>query len=189
MVNLIANKFPGGYSFTLTTYALKYLLEAESIFGPRTKDYTYAGIELNPVGPPLIWYPFDKFVVIQVSESTALDAKQAIFQIAHEIIHVLSPNGQAKTSNLEEGLATYFSKIVTDRDTDDFDYAINAIKLTKYFYPYELITKLLDIKPDAIFELRKIQPMLGKISKEDFKNASINVDENLIDELLKIMDY
>lgn len=189
MINIIAKPTTDGYTFTLSTYALKYLLEAETLYGERTKDYIFGGVELNENGPPKVWYPYSKFVVIQVSQSTSINVKQAIFQIAHEVVHVISPNGLTTTNNLEEGLSTYFSKVVTDRDTSDVTYAMNSITPTKYFYPYELVTKLIIARPDAIKELRKIQPIIGKITKQDFQTAGLNIDESLIDELVKPMDY
>ena len=189
MKNLIAIPTQTGFTWTLTTYSLKYLLEAESLYGTRTKDYEYVGLELNETGPPRIWYPWINFIVIQVSQMTTNDTREAIFQIAHEVVHVLSPTGQLTTNNLEEGLATYFSKIVTDRDSGDSSYAINAIQTTKYFKPYKLVDKLIIFDPDAIKKLRKIQPVIGQISKQTFIDAGIALADNIIDELIKPMEY
>lgn len=189
MTNLIAKPTHTGQTWTLTTYALKYLVEAETLYGARTTDFVYMGIELNEIGPPKVWYPWNKYIVIQVSQSTSNDTKQAIFQIAHEVIHVLSPNGQPTTNNLEEGLATYFSKIVTDRDTGDHLYATNCIQPTKYLKPFELVEKLLTIDPDAIKKLRKFQPIIGNITKQTFVDAGLKLENDIIDELIKPMEY
>lgn len=189
MKNLIAFPIHTGYSWTLTTYALKYLLEAESLYGTRTKDYEYVGLELNDNGPPRVWYPMNKYIVIQVSQSTANDIRQAIFQIAHEIVHVLSPNGQQTTNNLEEGLASYFSKIVTDRDSGDNAYAFNSIQSTKYLKPYQLVDKLITFDSDSIKKLRNIQPILGQITKQTFIDAGISLADDTINELVKQMEY
>jgi hypothetical protein len=189
MNNLIALPTHTGFTWTLTTYAIKYLIEAESLYGTRTKDYEYVGVELNEAGPPKVWYPWNKFIVIQVSRSTANDKRHAIFQLAHEVVHVLSPNGQPTTNNLEEGLATYFSKIVTDRDTGDNLYATNSIQPTKYLKPFELVEKLLIIDPDAIKKLRMHQPVIGNITKQNFLDAGLNLEDDIIDELIKPMEY
>ena len=189
MRNLIAIPTHKGFTWTLSTYALKYLLEAESLYGTRTKDYEYAGVELNETGPPKVWYPWNKFILIQVSQTTANNTRQAIFQIAHEVVHVLSPNGRPTTNNLEEGLATYFSKIVTDRDTGDNLYATNCIQLTKYLKPFQLVEKLLATDPDAIKKLRKFQPVIGTITKQNFLDAGLNLEDDIIDELIKPMEY
>ena len=189
MKNLIAFPTHTGFTWTLTTYALKYLLEAESLYGTRTNDFEYVGLELNENGPPKVWYPLNKYIIIQVNQTTANDTRQAIFQIAHEVVHVLSPNGQPTTNNLEEGLATYFSKIVTDRDSGDNSYAINSIQTTKYLKPYQLVDKLITFDPDAIKKLRNIQPVLGQISKQTFIDAGIGLADDIIDELVKPMEY
>jgi hypothetical protein len=189
MINLIAKPTTNGYTYTLTTYALKYLLEAECMFGPRTSDYTYAGIEFIETGPPKIWYPNFKFVVIQLSKTTAYDFKQGIFQLGHEVIHILSPNGQPTTTYLEEGLATFFSKLVTDRDTGDTSYAIDSITPTKYKNSYEFVKNLLQINSNSIIELRKVQPVIGQIIKDDFTKANLLIPDNLIEKLIRPMDY
>lgn len=164
-------------------------IEAETLYGTRTNDFEYMGLELNETGPPKVWYPWNKYIVIQVSQSTAMDTRQAIFQIAHEVVHVLSPNGQPTTNNLEEGLATYFSKIVTDRDTGDKLYATNSIQTTKYLKPFELVEKLLTTDPDAIKKLRKFQPIIGRITKQNFIEAGLNLEDEIIDELIRPMEY
>ncbi|MFD2247288.1 hypothetical protein [Pontibacter ruber] len=179
----------GGYTYTLTTYATKYLAEAESLYGPRMTNYIYAGIELVAEGGPRTWYPQNKYVVIQLTHSTASNLRQGIFQLSHEVIHLLSPNGMSTTNNLEEGLATLFSKKVTDRDTGDEDYAEISIAPTKYYYPYTLVSQLLDINPDAVIELRKVQPMISSITKGDFLKANLEIPEELIEELVKPMEY
>lgn len=189
MQNLIAHPIPNGHSWTLATYAIKYIEEVEQLYGPRTHTYIYGGVEFIPAGPPKVWYPLNKYVVVQLTSSAALDLKQGIFQLAHEIVHVLSPNGQATTNNLEEGLATYFSKVATDRDTNDPAYALHCITLTKYLLPFTLVAQLLATVPDAIQRLRAIQPVLGLVRKEDFAQAAIAVDPALVDELVKPMVY
>lgn len=189
MKNLIAFPTHTGYTWTLTTYALKYLLEAESLYGARTNDYEYVGLELNEKGPPSVWYPWTKYIAIQVSQVCANDTKEAIFQIAHEVVHVLSPNGQKATNNLEEGLATYFSKLVTDRDSGDNSFAINSILTTKYFKPYQLVDKLMTFDPDAIKRLRNIQPVISQITRQTFIDAGITLADDIIDELVKPMEY
>lgn len=174
---------------TLTTLALTYLIEAEKLYGKKTQQYEYGGIELTNDDNPRIWFPFPKFVVIKVTKDCLHDIRTAIFQISHEVIHILSPTGQPVTNVLEEGLATYFSKKVTDRDTGDNNFAMTSISSTPYFRPYQLVNQLLEQNPNAITELRKIQPTLGNLTENDFKAANINFDKNLIAELVSPMKY
>jgi len=187
MRNFIVKPLIGGYTQTLVTYALYYLREAESLFGPETTDYVYGGIELIN-GPSGVSYPYSNFVVIQLSTDTATDFDLGIYQIAHEVIHVLFADGKESTSNLEEGLAIYFSILVTHRDTNSGVLANSLSSSSKYFHSYELVRKLLEIRPTAIIELRKIQPVLGKITENDFLQANLNIPEDLIKELLGPID-
>jgi hypothetical protein len=189
MQNLIAHPIPNGHSWTLATYAIKYIEEAEQLYGSRTQTYIYGGVEFIADGPPKVWYPLNKYVVVQLTSSAALDLKQGIFQLAHEIIHVLSPNGQATANNLEEGLATYFSKVATDRDTGDPAYALHCITLSKYLLPYTLVSQLITAVPDAIQRIRAVQPVLGLVTKQDFVQAGIVVNPGLVDDLVKPMVY
>lgn len=189
MNNFLARKTPNGFSFTLTTYALKYLLEAEKTYGKRSSRYEYAGVELTELSNPQIWFPLNKFVVIQLTPKVLTDQKRAIFQISHEVIHVLSTNGKASTNNLEEGLATYNSKFITDRDTGDVNYALDSINDSNYREPYLHVKELLRLQPDALIELRKIQPTIGEITHEDFVQAQIEVPQPLIDILVAPMEY
>ena len=176
------------YTSTLITNAITYLLTAETIFGERTKEYTFAGIEFNETGPR-IWFPRPKFVVIQLTPDTAVDFKRGVFQLSHEVVHLISPFGQPTTNNLEEGLATYFSKIITDRHTGDINYAINSISSSKYKHPFDLVTRLLGLNATAVIELRKVQPVIGQIVAEDFVKANLIVPDDLIKELVKPMIY
>ena len=187
MRNFIVKPLIGGFTQTLVTYALYYLREAESLFGPGTIDYVYGGIELIN-GPSGFSYPYSNFVVIQLSTDTATDFNHGIYQLAHEVIHVLFANGKESTSNLEEGLAIYFSILVTPRDTNSGVLANCLCASSKYFHSYELVRKLLEIRPTAIIELRKIQPVLGKITEKNFLQANLNIPEDLIKELLKPID-
>lgn len=187
MINLISTPIVGGFSFTLTTYALEFLKEAETLYGDRTKDFVYGGIEFNETGPR-IWFPYNRYTVIQLTPDTANDLSKGIFQLSHEVVHLLSPLGKNETNVLEEGLATYFSKITTDKHFPG-DYAINGITPTNYLAPFEFVRELLAFNPNSIKELRKIQPLIGLISKEDFKKANIAVKEALIDNLVKPMVY
>jgi hypothetical protein len=47
--------------------------------------------------------------IVQLSNESRDNRDQALFQLAHETVHVLSPVDVGTTTALEEGLATYFS--------------------------------------------------------------------------------
>jgi len=177
---------PRGFGWTLTTYALKYLDELETICGRRTGVVPYGGVELIPSGNPEVWYPNSTHIVVRLNVSILNSVPQAIFQLSHEMVHVLCDGGPHKTAiNLEEGIAVWFSKIATDRDSGNPTYAATSIAADpKYQAAYNLVTQLLNHDSDAIKKLRVIQPVLGGVNAADFAKASVIAPPALIASLL-----
>lgn len=169
--------------------AEKYLSEAVQKYGPLIPGFKFAGVILVSDGPPKVSFPTPGEILIHLTESVVNYEPQAIFQLAHEVVHVISPAGQAITNNLEEGVATYNSKLMTDRDSDDLTYTDRGIKGTKYAEPLNKVQELLNIDPEAIKKIRELQPKLLKVTPEDFKNAGLNVPQKLVEYLLKPMEY
>src|SRR3990167_6713780 len=107
METLIAKPITSGYTWTLTSRLGSLLQLAESQFGARDKDYTILGIEFGSTGP-FIWYPGNcKNIAIQLSLESLKSEHCALYELAHECIHLLSPTGKKNANVLEEGLATY----------------------------------------------------------------------------------
>jgi hypothetical protein len=98
-----------GWTWTLASRLGHILSTAEGLFGPRDHTYTILGVEFGG-GNPQIWYPGScRNIVIQITPECATDMSRACYQMAHEVIHLLSPSGGNNANNFEEGLATYFS--------------------------------------------------------------------------------
>jgi hypothetical protein len=55
--NLLANKFEGGFGWTLTSRLGDTLKLAESVYGKRDESWTILGVEFSSSGPPQLWYP------------------------------------------------------------------------------------------------------------------------------------
>lgn len=161
----IAKTIPGGYSWTLASRCGQILKDIEDKFGKRDKDYTLIGIEFSVDGPQ-IWYPDNcKNIIIQLSTEclTGGNENRAYYQLAHECVHLLSPNGMLKANYLEEGLATYYSKYyMKEYMGEDFWHANDA----KYQQASDLVEKLIITKPEIIKELREIESTLSNITKE-----------------------
>lgn len=176
----------GGLGWTLTTYALKYLNELETTYGRRTGVLPYGGVELIPSGRPNVWYPFEAYIVARLHDSVLNSLPQAIFQLSHEMVHVLCDGGPHKTAiQLEEGFAVWFSKLATDRDSGYPNYADVSIAAdVTYQGAFNLVTQLLGIDSDAIKKLRGVQPKLGSVSAADFKSAGLVVPDTLVSDLL-----
>ena len=102
------------FSWTVASRMGHILRFVESRYGPRDRNWTLLGVEFTVRKTPQVWYPtFDgigEAIIIQLTRSAATNERQALFQLAHEVVHLLSPAGPgARASVLEEGLATYTS--------------------------------------------------------------------------------
>lgn len=157
---VLAHKIQGGYTWTLATRMGEFLLKAEKKFGARDKTWTLLGVEFRTGGAPQVWYPSSgrnaRFITIQLTKSAADDKKRALFQLAHEVIHTLSPAGPGKKSSVfEEGIAAYFS-IHALADTG---VTINPryINSKPYMKAYKLIAKLYEKHPDTDQRIKKLR--------------------------------
>lgn len=114
IAQMVASPIEGGYSWTLASRLGQMISMAEERFGERDKSWTLLGVEFKNDGNPAIWYPYSnhgkRYIIIQLNRQSAKDETKALFQMAHEVIHILSPSVSHRPSNvLEEGLAVYFS--------------------------------------------------------------------------------
>jgi hypothetical protein len=140
----------GSYTWTLTSQLGELLAEAETRFGPWDPTWTPVGIEFDGATPH-IWYPGDRrHVSIVLTDLARQDMKQALFQLSHEIIHLLAPTGGAAAPVIEEGLATLFSKEISSRYGLGLDYDVPS-----YIAAANLTQTLLAIYPDGIKRLRQ----------------------------------
>jgi hypothetical protein len=98
--------------WTLTTLLWRLLRQAEEQYGPRDTAWTIMGIEFGATVPQT-WYPNRasgaRDVVVILSETAASSLQQAVFQLAHEVVHLLAPGDDPPANRFEEGLATLFS--------------------------------------------------------------------------------
>ena len=97
-------------SWTLTSRIGEMLELAKSMFGSINSDFFFLGIEFKEDGPR-IRYQDPRFIVIQLTPNSLNNEYVALYQLSHEVYHLLSPTGKYDANNLEEGLAVYFSKI------------------------------------------------------------------------------
>lgn len=167
-----------GWTFTLTTRLGGLLSEAETRYGKRDLEYTILGIEFGGDRPG-IWYPGNrKQVSIRLSLMACHDPNQAYFQLAHEVIHLLSPTGSGGTIVLEEGLAHIFS---TDMS------ALNGICYNSFIPAYDsaadLLRPLLSSDPEFIRKIRQIEPCLAHVKPEHLRSAMPGGDEAVFNAL------
>lgn len=157
---------------------------AEQMFGPMTSPWTYAGVIFRDHPPHLYYAPETKSVQIALSLRAIGDEFQRDFQLAHEVCHLLYPSidpnqpEEPKTTVLNEGISTYFSVLVVSADYGDEAVAIALESLAtsgSYFNAFKLVLALVRRDSDAIKKLRKIQPMINKVSAQDLLAAGLGL--------------
>ena len=110
---------------------------------------------------PGTWYPGNRqHIVIQLGIECTQDMVQAIYQLAHEVIHLLSPSGASTANNLEEGLATWFSEDYCRRATGQ---TIRA-EVPSYQKASDLVRQVLEQHPDCIRKMRESEPCISRLS-------------------------
>ncbi len=175
MNEFIARPIEGGYSWTLTTRLGQILKKAESEFGKRDASYTILGIEFADNGPQ-IWYPGNcGYIAIQLSTCAIGNPSKACYQLAHECIHLLSPQGHRSANVLEEGLATAFAESYVKTE---FGVVIRP-GLQCYAEASDLARVLLSLDTNAIKTLRDTEPAISKITHEQVVSAFPEVGEDI----------
>lgn len=180
----ISQPIQNGHSWTITSKLGDILHVAQEKYGPRDYTYTLLGVEFNQETQPRIWYPKNgKNIIIQITLNCLNDLNIAVYQVAHEVIHCLSPiTGQKHTNVLEEGLATLFS----------FEYAFHngngawQPEIEKYQDAYRLVRQLISIDADIIKKLRQLQPTISKIDKDLILSVNPNVPIELAENLTQV---
>ena len=146
----VACQTADGFSCTLPSHLGMLLVKAEHLFGPRNPAFTILGVEFKQ-GVPQIWFPHNRgHVIVQLSVEAMQDPTRALFQLAHECIHLLDP-ADGGTNNLEEGIATLFQlecikSIRADYSTGD----------VKYDAACSAVEQMLALQPNAARKLREI---------------------------------
>jgi hypothetical protein len=142
-----------GYHPTLTTLLGHFLWILEQRYGPRDRRHTILGIEFSK-NEPQIWFPGNRsHVAIQLGDEARLNPKQAVFQLAHETVHLLAPARAYQTLAVEEGLATLFSHEISK----EYGLAYRNGSVP-YQHCEQLLVDWLAIAPHAIKETRILEP-------------------------------
>jgi hypothetical protein len=179
-VGFSCNRIPGGYSYTLTQQLSELLNEAETRFGPRDKKWTPVGIEFCGAIPH-VWYPGDRnHVSIMLTDNAREDARQALFQLSHEIIHLLAPTGNNSTLVIEEGLATCFSTEISVRYGLGLHYAVPS-----YVSAQRLIGVLIESNPQGIKLIREREMYFYKFTPELILELCPTVPVEVAEELCR----
>lgn len=178
--------------FTLEELLQKLIDDAKSMFGAAINDWQFAGIEFRGGPPSILYYQDEGVVTIGLSEHVRNDNLQLIFQLSHEVCHLLHPSQeypslhQNKTIVLNEGISTYFSVLKLDEFYNIKDKVVESLRNDNdgYFHAYNYTERLIDLYPDSIKRLREGCPRIDRLIPSDFANANISISEELMNNLL-----
>jgi hypothetical protein len=154
----------------------KLIDEAETLFGKRICDWNFNGVEYNDRQPSLKYYPETGHVTISLSHKAIDDDMQRIFQLSHEVCHLLHPSQEYpsllinKTLVINEGVSTYFSILKTHEYFDNSEFIIDNLKTysNKYYEAYLLVKELLEYDNNSLKALREQNPRIDKLKIDDF---------------------
>lgn len=188
---LVASPIEGGYSWTLASRLGEIISMAEEKYGERDHAWTLLGVEFKGGGNPAVWYPFSndgkRYAIIQLTRSAANNEKRALFQLSHEVIHLLSPDGgQRRVNVFEEGLAVHFSIAYLNRigiKASDA-YVVNA----DYKRAYILMSQLYALFDDVDATIRRIREERGgfrQLVLADMQHYFPGIDRVLAANLVK----
>jgi hypothetical protein len=172
---------------SLTRQLGLFLEKAEELFGPRDKSFTLLGTEFHD-GPNRVIYPNANHdqIVILLSKEARGNHDQALFQLAHETVHVLAPVDVGTSTVLEEGLATYFS--LTAPDFADPTYARRSeASLTGKFRAYRDalndVRALLSVDPTVVARIRKANELFASVTPSRLCNVAPHCSTEVADRL------
>ena len=112
-------------------------------------------------------------VNIILSTSAGQDMSQACFQMAHETVHLLAPVRIEDATNLEEGVACYFSLVYMEKKRIEPKLYYD---MKSYKHVLKLVTPRLKEDRYCIRRLRERQPSFRDISKEEITQGISRVD-------------
>lgn len=165
-----------GYTWTLASRIGNMLSEIEDLFGERDKSWTILGVEINSESSvPQNWYPGGsarkKNIVFQLVSPADKNIVNANYQLAHEVVHSLSPNIELPVNVLEEGLASWFARYYVHRHFGE----VITEELASYRRARESVEKLLTMDKESIKKLRAVEPCFKKMTQATFDESGLMV--------------
>ena len=156
------------------------LAESRAMFGEEDTQYKVIDISFWDNLPEAHYADQNNLSKIDIKLSMdAIDNEpQACYQLAHESIHLISPNRRLdgefiEVTNLEEGLATYFAGYYMAKFFNDETWRPAN---DKYRDALDIVKKMLSINSGIIRILRKKQPIISKITMSDLLSENIPVE-------------
>ena len=162
----------------LLSLANTFLNEAEQLFGPIAGRYTLVDCwyhdDGNDDGPEILFPHEPGQIAIRLSADSKGDPRQIVYQLAHEVVHCISPSGPGLHANvLEEGLAVYFSVITVKK----YGLIIRP-SMESYKQALRILEPYLAKHPSFIKIVRQQEPYICKITKKQLLGLDIDMSEH-----------
>lgn len=148
------------HHWTLTS-RLGHILEAyEAVLGPRNRAYRILGVEFTTAARPGTWYPDfgngTQSIVVQLTRQARRDRNLALFQLGHEVFHLIEPiRPGSRGSVFEEGLASYFAIDYLERN--GIRGGQRYISEQSYLSAYRMVARLAELHRDFMPRLRRLR--------------------------------
>lgn len=99
-------------SMTLARWTSEILISIEEKYGARDNRFTFVGIEFEDRKPQTWFHPAGRglHVAIRLNKNVWENPSRALFQLAHECVHLLDPSQNNTAPVIEEGLAVLTSR-------------------------------------------------------------------------------
>jgi len=163
----------------LTTITSFMVEDIERLLGPRLTDqaYEFTGIYFGSSHPQME-YRQDKgkhLTRIRLASGSTKDPADAIWQLAHECVHLITPH-MGRTTILEEGIACWYQERWVDKIPQVFPEWIKTRRAAGHFpsydEAYDLTCKLMSQDQNVMKRLRESQPVISKISVKLLKKEA-----------------
>jgi len=170
----------GRYTWSLTTAFAKLLRDAQDAYGPRDRSFNFIGFHFCGPYACLERYKWGSpgDIIIVLPEGACFNLDKACFNLAHEVIHFLSPSIGTPVTVFEEGLATVFMNTQSRRNNWFYYHKEND---GPYGAAAFLVQSVLDKYPMAVSDLRQSKPRFSDWIADDLANLvgtnTISYDE------------
>ena len=127
---------------------------AEHLYGPRDRSFQLFLPQFNDDGPNVRFTPDGHGAYAELAPNARCHWRFAVFQLAHETVHLLDPGLLGTATYLEEGVAVAFSHHVQPR------YGINIVTNDKR---YDVAHALVMTLPGGHFAAGRIRRAVGRL--------------------------
>lgn len=183
MMNL-PNTEPQHDRETLNALQDSLLKLAVELFGPRDLSFLILPPQFTPDGPQTRFTEPPVGVYAELSENARVWWRAAVYELAHESVHLLDPVTRGNANYLEEGVAVFFSKIAEAL----YGFPAQPTKPWSYEYAIKLVSGLPGGVPHAAKHIRQTLGKFSAVTPEGLMLIFDKVDAQLAHDLTQKFD-